>query len=277
MSSVFATFRPTAWPVEYKGQLTLPVIVGGIPSSDKVAEGWIRSKLGLDNDRIIQEAVLATMAERGVDANEAAKIVNEMKNLNGFKRDKVGLFIEGRQLKAALKEAANVAVAAGKLNPRGWGVTNKGLLGFLAEHVFVVEDRLYLLDAEGNNVKEATGINQRFVSTFRGTGIQYEEYVSDAVINFSVQTDYPFTEKQWAMIFLTGEMQGLGASRSQGYGRYEITAWNEVRNNLPKKAKVTEDDEDMDEDKPAAKPRASKAPSARRSAVSQMPDHYPAI
>ena len=247
-TGVFDSFRLEAWNHEFAGQLSVVTIVGGVPSNDRVAEGWIKSKLGLTNDRIIQEAVAQTMAERGVTADEATKIVNEMKNLNGFKRDDKGLYIEGRQLKAAIKEAASVALAAGKLEKRGWGETNKGLLSFLAEHVFVVEDRLHLVDADGNNITAPTNINQRFVSTFRGTGIQYEEYVAEANISFTVRTDYEFSEKDWAMIWLTGEQQGLGASRSQGYGRYTITRWDAVRS------------------VPRAKPVAKKAAAAAKKA-----------
>lgn len=62
----------------------------------------------------------------------------------------------------------------------------------------------------------------------RGTGIQYEEYVTDAVIGFTVLTDHKFTDEQWAMIWLTGEQQGLGATRSQGYGRYTVTEWTSI-------------------------------------------------
>ena len=97
----------------------------------------------------------------------------------------------------------------GKLNSRGWGKTNKGLLSYLAEHVFVVEDRLHL------GVSEASGIAQRFVHTFRGTGIQYEEYIDDAKVDFTVMADHDFTDAEWATIWLCGEPQGIGASRSQ--------------------------------------------------------------
>ena len=30
------------------------------------------------------------------------------------------------------------------------------------------------------------------------------------------------------MIWLTGEQQGIGASRSQGFGRYEVTGWERL-------------------------------------------------
>lgn len=220
--SVFAKYVPDAYPYKFSGQLLIGTIAGGTPTDPKVAEGWLRTKLGLDKDDLIREAVAEVMAERGVTADEATQIVNTNKHLNGFKRDDSGLYIEGRQLKAALKEAASVAVGAGKLNGRGWGKTNKGLLGYVAEHIFVVEDRLHL------GVTEATGIAQRFVHTFRGSGIQYEEYVENAKVDFTVISDHDFTEKEWATIWLTGEQQGVGASRSQGFGRYEVTRWDRI-------------------------------------------------
>lgn len=220
--SVFAKFQAEMFPYRFCGQLHVGCIAGGTPTDPKVAEGWLKTKLGVDKDSLIREMVAETMVERGVTADEATKLVDTQKHLNGFKRDQQGLYIEGRQLKAALKEAASVAVAAGKLNGRGWGKTNKGLLSYLAEHVFVVEDRLHL------GVTEATGISQRFVHTFRGSGIQYEEFVEDAKVDFTVMCDHDFSERDWAAIWTSGEQQGIGASRSQGYGRYAVTRWDAI-------------------------------------------------
>ena len=217
----FAKFRAKAYPFRFAGTLHVPCIAGGIPTSTKVAEGWLRTKLA-EKDDLIREMVAKTMVERGVTAEEAAEAVAEDQHLNGFKRGDSGLYIDGRQLKAAIKEAGSVAVAAGKLKPRGWGSTNKGIKSFLAEHVFVVEDVLPL------GADEPTGIAQRFVHTFRGNGIQYEEYVENAEINFTVITDQALTDEEWAMLWLTGEQEGIGASRSQGFGRYEVAKWERI-------------------------------------------------
>lgn len=219
--SVFEKYKAKAYPFRFAGTLHIGRIAGGTPTDPKVAEGWLKTKLGLDKDDLIREAVAEVMVERGVTAEEATEIVSANKHLNGFKRDDNGLYIEGRQLKAAIKEAANVAGAAGKLPLRKWGLTGKGLLGFIAEHVCVVEDKLPL------GVTEPTGIAQRFVHTFRGSGIQLEEYVDDVKVDFTITTDHDFTAEQWAMIWLTGEQQGIGASRSQGYGRYEVVRWEQ--------------------------------------------------
>lgn len=217
--SAFEKYRAQAWPYRFHGALRIDRVCGGVPTDPKVAEGWLRTKLGTTDEHLIQQQVAEVMAERGVTADEAVTEVNTNRHLNGFKRDEQGLYIEGRQLKAAIKEAASVAGAADKIPLKSWGKTNKGLLNFIAEHVCVVEDKLHL------GVTQPTGVAQRFVHTWRGTGIQYEEYVDDAEIAFTVLSDHSFTEENWAMIWLTGEQQGIGATRSQGYGRYTLLKW----------------------------------------------------
>lgn len=216
MASVFASYRPTVYPFVFTGTLLVDSIAGGIPSDPRVAEGWLKSKLAAPDD-LIRQAVAETMAERQVDADEAAKLVDQLKHLNGFKRDDDGLYIEGRQLKAAIKEAANI-----RWPKKRWGPSSKGTTSFFAEHVFVLNKRLHL------GVQEPTGVNQRFVHTWRGSGIQYEEFVTEAEIEFMVTTDYEFTEEEWAMLWLTGEQQGIGATRSQGFGRYEVIRWDKA-------------------------------------------------
>lgn len=221
VASVFEQYRPTAYPYNYAIELSVPVIAGGTPSDPKVAEGWLKTKLGVDKDETIRAMVAEVMVEKGVDINEATQIVNMNKHLNGFKRDpENGLYIEGRQAKAAIKEAANVRWPKDR-----WGPTRKGTLSFFAEHVFVPETRIFLNEPKTG---EPTGINQRFVHTFRGSGIQYEEFVESAILRFHVITDYDFTEEQWGHLWLTGEQQGIGASRSQGYGKYEVSGWKAV-------------------------------------------------
>jgi hypothetical protein len=222
MASPFSSYRNKAWPHRFAVSLTVPMIAGGIPTDENVAEAWLKTKLAAKDD-LIREAVAKTMVERGITAEEATKEVDSLKHLNGFKRDDQGLYIEGRQAKAMLKEAVSVAVAAKKIQLRGWGETKKFITGYFPEHVFVLEDRLHL------GVTEPSGIMQRFVHTFRGTGIQYEEYVEDARLSFTVISDHDFTEEEWGMIWLTGEQQGIGASRSQGFGRFEITSWERVK------------------------------------------------
>jgi hypothetical protein len=218
-SSVFAKYIPQAYPYNFRVVLKVGRIAGGTPTDPKVAEGWLKTKLVDSKDDLLREQVAEVMMERGVSTEEAAKVISKEKHLNGFKRElETGeLYIEGRQVKAMIKENANI-----RWPKERWGPTRKGTLSFFAEHVFVPEDHV------GLGVSEPSGVNQRFVHTFRGSGIQYEEYVDDAELSFTVTTDYDFQAQEWAMLWLTAEQNGLGASRSQGYGRFDVVDWKKI-------------------------------------------------
>ena len=247
MASIFADIAEKTFDKQYHAELLVGEIHGGIPTDPNKAAGWIASKMGL-KDEMLRDMVVKTMEERGTveaatseDITDAASEVSDLKQLNGFKRcdwserngttlgsgtdfQKVDgqLCIEGRQVKAMLKEAASIAVAGDHLPSRGWGKTNKGLLNFLAEHIFVLDDKIPL------GVTEPSGISQRFVHTWRGSGIQYEEYVTDAKVEFTVVTDFEWPEKFWPTVWVIAEKNGLGASRSTGVGTFEVQAWDQL-------------------------------------------------
>lgn len=265
--SVFDALRDKVWKHSYSVQLEVGRLVGGTPTDRKIAEGWIRTKMGVTNETLISEEVEKIMEARGVDADTAAAEVSRNRNLSGFRRDfttdlarqvqaravaegvwvladdnvseehrvfteaqaaqRFGeLYIEGRQVKAMLKEAAMICVGAGRIEPRGWGTTNKSMKAFLVEHMFVPEDRIYL------GVTEPTMVNQAFVHTFRGAGIKLEEVLEGAVLSFTIECDVDFEKASpgfWAQLMLTAEANGLGASRSQGFGRFKTTRFDRIR------------------------------------------------
>ncbi len=224
MSSVFEAFRDDIYKYKYAGQIKVDTLVGGTPSDPKKIEGWLRTKLGETKDDQIRELTAKTMIERGLEKEDALEEVMNLQHLNGFKRTPEGqLYVEGRQLKAAIKEAANI-----RWPKERWGPSKKGTRSFFAEHVFVAETILPIFDAEGNPVLKPTDINQRFVHTFRGSGIQYEEFVDGAIVNFTVETDYAFDLAELAHLWVTAEQNGFGASRSQGFGRFEVAKWETI-------------------------------------------------
>jgi hypothetical protein len=275
---VFAAYRDKVY-YRYAVGMHVDILAGGIPSDPNVAEGWLRTKLGLSKDQLVQEQVAAVMLERGIDASEATKAVTEMKHLNGFKRDtttdlavrarreaqepllaglkkaeaalaattdattlkeletevadlkakldaasRIGeLYIEGRQAKAMLKEACSIAADLSLLQPRGYGNNSKkGLLSFFAETGFIEESTLYL------GVTAPDGINQRFVHTYRGSGIQYEEFVRNVNLELTVMSAHDYTEDEWAAMWVLAERNGIGASRSQGNGTFTVTRWQRL-------------------------------------------------
>lgn len=208
------------------------LIVGGIPSDKSVIEGWIRSRMDL-GDAAIAELVSQTAEERGVmtpdEAIEAVMASDLAPSVNGFKRDENGqLCIEGRIVKAALKEWANSAYPGtkfpGKTKIEG---LRKGLMRYLAEAV-VVEDILI-----GLGVKEPTMVEERIkhVMTPQGprSSINRVEVVERPAITFTIAVRDDFiTEEAWARIWSVGEGIGLGSDRGRSDGQFEITEWQRL-------------------------------------------------
>ena len=230
MTSVFASHQQKNWPFRYAGQLHIHSIAGGVPVNPNVLRGHLERKTG-EPDDLIRDEIVAAMAEHGLTMEEALDKLSGEKGHVGFRRDDQGLYIGGFQLKAALREAANIAVASGRLKKGGWGLhsANRGILSWLAEHVFVLEDRLHLGRAEPD------GTNQSFIAKVTPKGptsaIQYTDYVEDAKVEFTVETDWEFSDDEWATIWTTGEREGIGAARKMGYGRYDVTRWERIAEN----------------------------------------------
>lgn len=218
MTSIFADHDHESYPHRFAGTLHVGIVAGGIPSDPKTAEEWILSKISDTDDRI-RQLVAETMLARGITADEAAVEVDQLKHLNGFDRDEHGLYLGLRNFMAMLKEGASVAMAVGQINMRGWGLTKKNIKGFLVEHIVPVQDRFYL------GVNEPSGVAQHFPHTFNGNGIQYVEYVTDAKIDFELKCDYDFDDAFWRALWTKAENQGIGAMRSQGYGRFQVVRW----------------------------------------------------
>lgn len=227
--SVFASFSDKVWRYKFDATIEVDHLVGGIPNDPKVAEGWLKARLGGKDgkDRYLNELVAATMLERGDEDIDSA-IASVAGNINGFKRDKGGLVLEGRNLKAMLKESFSVALAGGHLGTgKGIGQTNKGLIGFVAEHVMTPANFVPIMSSDNKQLTEPTGVQQRFVSTFRGQGIAYEEFCQNATLNFQVWSDYDFADA-WPTVWVVAEQQGIGSTRSQGFGKFVIVKWDPV-------------------------------------------------
>ena len=261
--NVFKEYDERAWPYKFTVGFRIGAIAGGIPSDPMIAESWIKTKIAGKSEEDYRAMVAQTMLDRNVTLDEAVAQANIMKNLNGFKRDtELGMYIEGRQVKAAMKEAVSVACASpeNKLDIRSWGNTRKYLTNYLPEHVFVDDLRVYLFHAsdhpregcasdcedckEGRVYKAGDPFHEktRVMQTFpvnektRQSGIQYTEVCEDVYIEFTVRTDHPFTYEEWAMIWLTGQYQGVGALRAMGMGVYEPVKFTQIRGPAIKKA-----------------------------------------
>jgi hypothetical protein len=216
----FDHLTPKVWDHWYHVTLQVKELHGGTPMDPRVVEGWIKSKLRPDatTERII-ELVRETISELGYteddlkDEKKLAEIVIETgkKELDGFKRDDNGLYIEGRQIKAMIKEASNIAYPWPKHKHLG-----KSIKKTMAERVFVAEDKVYL------GVTEPDDVDTRFATTRFGSTIKREEFLRIVRVKFTMATDLTYDRDWWGILFLYAQEQGLGASRSQGFGTFVV-------------------------------------------------------
>lgn len=234
--SVFASERAKVWPHEYEVDLQVDRIHGGMPLDPRVVEKWIISKVeGKDRQaQAIRETMVALgySPEDWLDPDKKEEIVAAAAadfGTNGFKRDEdTGeLYIEGRHIKAMLKEAANIRYPFVKGGAKLPGVQSKSTKNWLAEHVFVPNQRI------GLGVKEPDYVDVRFTTTgFMQGGqrvITREEVVENVTISFTILTDANWSFEDWGSLFLTGELQGLGASRSVGFGTFIVVRFEKIK------------------------------------------------
>lgn len=231
---VFDEYRDEVWPFVYDVEIKVKDLHGGRPQDPRVVEGWIKSKLQ-DNDERLRQLVSEAIQDLGYteedleDPKKIEKAISQAgkKSLNGFYRlpaknklvvdgdaEEGELAVEGRQIKAMIKESTNIAFPWNK--GQGEKYMGKSMKGAVSEHVFVLEDYVPL------GTTEPDGIDVRFSATTTGRrAITREEFLSEVVVPFTMVTDMDLGKETWAQIFVTAELQGFGASRSQGYGTFE--------------------------------------------------------
>lgn len=224
----FATYRVSLQIIDK--------IIGGIPSSGSVIRGWLKSRLEL-GDRELDELVKQTLDERFPDrqpsTDELAEALMESEaapSINGFKRMPSGeLAIEGRCVKAMIKEAANSAYPGSDWPSKSKVAKGfrKGLMSALVERVIVEE--IYV----GLGVGEPTGVEERVkhVMTAQGprSSITRVEYVERPLITFTLRVRDDFlSPAEWGRIWQAAEAIGLGADRGRGDGRFELVGWERV-------------------------------------------------
>lgn len=213
-------------------------LVGGNPKDPKLVQGWLRKNMGLNDEAELWSRTRQHLTEMGVevaadatyeDFVKASESIAEEIKTQGFKRDQDGNpFIEGRQVKAGIKESVNILFAGQK-----WGPTRKGPKGFTAERVFVRPDLIPIGRAEDVKIDLAIG----HTTGPRGpqSTIGYYEYVERAEVTFDLlqlraQNDAAqepaLNETQWGQVWTHLELNGLGAMRSQGFGQFEVTQFS---------------------------------------------------
>ncbi|HLZ26448.1 MAG TPA: hypothetical protein VKV73_03925 [Chloroflexota bacterium] len=205
-------------------------LIGGIPKDPKLIEGWLRGRAGVDDPQDLRLAVLRTLEEVGGSTADSPSedglvdpaAVGSQKRITGFKVGADGLYVEGRQVKAMLKESTNIVFAGER-----WGPTRKAARAFLAERVFVEPDKL-LLDVQAPTGVELVVGHIAGPMGPRSTLTNYE-YVEQPVIEFRVLVLRDcIAAEQWRDIWSHAQENGFGTLRSQGHGRFDVTQWERL-------------------------------------------------
>lgn len=181
---------------------------------------WLRRKL---KDKLTEDEIDA-LAEQTFD--EAFNEATEEKSCTFKATDDGHLYIEGRQVKALLKEAGS---------RMGFGKAIKGtrpsLKQDLHEAVHVDEDVL-LLTRDGDSITEPDGIDTRPIHVMGPQGprtaIKAVDYVTQAELRFTVRVlkSSGVTVDILKQILAFGQDLGLGADRSQGAGKFEVIGFD---------------------------------------------------
>lgn len=194
-------------------------LCGGVPRNKELIRSWVEASTGFKDET----------TEKLIQA-DAELVVNEVaeKSWIGFMQDEKGLLLQARNVKACLKQSASLL-----------GITQKkrGSKQILAEGMEVKSvsgsDRIHL----GRAVPDGTDESAIHVMTAQGprTALRRMDYVENVTIEFeiwvlttSAQENRHIGEKELKMILMHAQENGLGASRSQGEGKFEVTAFERL-------------------------------------------------
>lgn len=220
-------------------------VIGGVPANREMIEIWIRSKMKAQtSEEEIQKLVTKTLEELPQLADEKAEAENKW---NTFKRDKDGICLESRQVKAMFKESANIlrdmltkmdqkvqkaavkaAKEAGDESAKEGKSKFTNLKSKLAERLFVEGDYVFLM-RDGKRVLNPDGRDERPINVMTAMGprtsIKRTDYVDPpCTARFDVRylNDGLVDVDLIRALLEHSAYNGLGADRSQGNGQFEV-------------------------------------------------------
>ena len=212
--------------------LTLKVerLVGGLPKHPEIVKRWQEAKwpanpeakLTPEDPQTPEEAAARITESMGAQALAAEDAVAGI--WTGFAERNGSLVLEHRQVKAMLKESANVVKALPnmrKLNTKGES-KEMPLRARLAERVFVKPHWIPLGVSEPSDSPE----RPIHVMTSQGprTALKRTDVIDDVEIHctLKVLNDGVITEAILRTILDHGSENGIGTDRSQGNGQFDF-------------------------------------------------------
>lgn len=211
--------------IEYDLALEVETLVGGLPKHPEIVKRWQEAKWPTNPDRALNEgdptdpveAAEATVALLGTQAIEPEEKVAGI--WTGFAEDpEVGLVLEARNVKAMLKESANIMKSLLPVNGKQIALRSK-----LAERVFVAPHLIPLGRREPDEAVERA----IHVMTMQGprTALKRTDVCRKVSIRctLKVLNDGIISEDILRAILEHASENGLGTDRSQGNGTFSYT------------------------------------------------------
>lgn len=212
---------------QYQLILTVDRLVGGIPKHPTIIKRWQEAHLkSAAGEPSAEDATASTLNLLGDQALDPEEVVQGI--WTGFVTLPGGnLALENRNVKAMLKESANIVRALPDAQSRGKPIP---LRARLAERVFV-RPRLIQIMKNGHGVTEPESAERPIhVMTMQGprTALKRTDYVDDCQLTCTLEVlqDGLITEKILRLILDHASRNGLGTDRSTGAGTftYELDA-----------------------------------------------------
>ena len=208
-------------------------LCGGVPRHDDVVRPWIEA-------RAATEAKLRTMP----DAKELDEVVAEhvetidklddaieeaiAKVWVGFSRDETGLFVRAANVRAHLKDCAQVLGRGMKsATPPNGCKAIKQFKAKLTDALYVKDDRLYILDGNGKLYAQPTGFRDATMSVMTAQGprqcMKRIDYCKPASLKCTLQLleSSEVCREHLIACLDYGKVHGFGQDRSLQFGRYE--------------------------------------------------------
>lgn len=191
------------------------ILVGGYPKNPESEKAMLRAR-GLE-DLIPPDKDPAAMTE---EEKELAAKLAVQKSATGFKEENGQFYLESRNIKAMLKECANILKGDNIL-------AVKNFKSKVAERIFVEPYKIFLGD-------KPAGTDERVVHvmTMQGprSSIKFYDFFKESEIRFrlKVLTDDLITENDIKVMLAYAQENGLGADRSQGFGQFDVISFEKV-------------------------------------------------
>ena len=196
-------------------------VVGAIPKNPDIIDTWVMSRAKKKGKSEEEAKVIAEKIKEEVGADPEVE-----KNWVGFKSDRTGVYLEDRNLKAMLREAATTL----ELFKGTGSVARKQTF----QHgLFIKPEKIYFM-RDGRPIKEPDGYQDRAIHVMTPSGprssLKREDYIDPpAYLEFEIWVVIPKDRKEPYIndefikeCLELGQEIGLGGSRSQGFGKFIV-------------------------------------------------------